>query len=77
MKISLDRRRFRLLSSAVVDAGCLVDLGFDHSPEGSKVLMVGASGIVCELLKTLAFSGFRDIHIWFVDAWWWLFGIRA
>jgi ubiquitin-like 1-activating enzyme E1 B len=27
------------------------------------VLMVGAGGIGCELLKTLVLSGFQDIHI--------------
>ncbi|GAB2225124.1 hypothetical protein Droror1_Dr00005912 [Drosera rotundifolia] len=31
--------------------------------KGSKVLMVGAGGIGCELLKTLVLSGFQDIHI--------------
>ncbi|GAB4837876.1 SUMO-activating enzyme subunit 2 [Ancistrocladus abbreviatus] len=31
--------------------------------KGAKVLMVGAGGIGCELLKTLTLSGFQDIHI--------------
>ncbi|XP_057535099.1 SUMO-activating enzyme subunit 2 [Amaranthus tricolor] len=31
--------------------------------KGAKILMVGAGGIGCELLKTLALSGFQDIHI--------------
>ncbi|KAA3462887.1 SUMO-activating enzyme subunit 2-like [Gossypium australe] len=36
--------------------------------KGAKVLMVGAGGIGCELLKTLALSGFQDIHIVARDA---------
>lgn len=31
--------------------------------EKAKVLMVGAGGIGCELLKTLALTGFNDIHL--------------
>jgi len=37
-----------------------VVLGFFQD---AKVLMVGAGGIGCELLKTLALSGFSEIHI--------------
>ncbi|KAH9297835.1 hypothetical protein KI387_029517 [Taxus chinensis] len=31
--------------------------------KSAKVLMVGAGGIGCELLKTLALTGFKDVHI--------------
>uniref|UniRef100_A0A0C9S4A9 SUMO-activating enzyme subunit n=1 Tax=Wollemia nobilis TaxID=56998 RepID=A0A0C9S4A9_9CONI len=31
--------------------------------QGAKVLMVGAGGIGCELLKTLALTGFKDVHV--------------
>lgn len=30
---------------------------------GAKVLMVGAGGIGCELLKTLALTGFKEVHV--------------
>ncbi|BBN01562.1 ubiquitin-like 1-activating enzyme E1 B [Marchantia polymorpha subsp. ruderalis] len=40
--------------SAMADRGVI---------ENSKVLMVGAGGIGCELLKTLVLTGFKHIHV--------------
>lgn len=40
-------------------------LGSDlsQSVRNSKVLMVGAGGIGCELLKNLVLTGFKDIEV--------------
>lgn len=44
-----------------------VDGIFDNSTQEKikdcKLLVVGAGGIGCELLKTLVLTGFEDIHV--------------
>jgi molybdopterin/thiamine biosynthesis adenylyltransferase len=39
------------------------DAGLKSSIEAAKVLVVGAGGIGCELLKNLVLSGFKDVEI--------------
>lgn len=62
--------RWRDLDKLLARPGNLVGRGFEPSPElkndlqeYAKVLVVGAGGLGCELLKDLALSGFRQLEV--------------
>lgn len=67
---SADNGRWRDLDKLLARPGNIVAPGFDPTPqlreeigELAKVLVVGAGGLGCELLKDLALSGFKNIDV--------------
>ncbi|KAI9680019.1 MAG: hypothetical protein M1817_005034 [Caeruleum heppii] len=67
--INNDRARWRHLDSVLSNPGPFTDPDWVPGPEtvdfleASKVLVIGAGGLGCEILKDLALSGFKDIHV--------------
>ena len=64
------RPRWRALDSLLTRPGRIVAPGFEPAPElagmlkkSIRVLVVGAGGLGCELLKDLALSGFRHLDV--------------
>ncbi|MCJ1291320.1 hypothetical protein MMC34_002863 [Xylographa carneopallida] len=63
------RERWQYLDTFLTQSGPFTDPewvagdGTIQSLESSKVLVIGAGGLGCEILKNLALSGFKDIHV--------------
>ncbi|XP_001633684.2 NEDD8-activating enzyme E1 catalytic subunit isoform X2 [Nematostella vectensis] len=62
--------RWNHIQKLLLRRGPLAHLDFEPGPqvlqfilESAKVLVIGAGGLGCELLKDLALCGFRDIHV--------------
>lgn len=63
------RQRWKYLDSILSTSSPYADDDYVPGPdtiaalESSKILVIGAGGLGCELLKNLALSGFKDIHV--------------
>ncbi|EZG08386.1 hypothetical protein H106_02410 [Trichophyton rubrum CBS 735.88] len=61
--------RWRFLHRVLTRSGPYSDPDWVPGPEtiagleSSKILVIGAGGLGCEILKNLALSGFKDIHV--------------
>lgn len=68
MSLENSKKRFSQLDKLLSTPGPFVGNGFDaslgiDSLSDMKILVVGAGGLGCELLKDLAMMGFVDIHV--------------
>ncbi|KAF2229187.1 putative NEDD8 activating enzyme [Viridothelium virens] len=67
--VSQDRARWKYLDNILTRRGPFTDEQCNPGPDlietlsKAKVLVIGAGGLGCEILKNLALSGFKDIHV--------------
>lgn len=64
-----DRRRWKHMDTLLSRPGGYTDEDYDNGEtalstlEASKILVIGAGGLGCEILKNLALSGFKSIDV--------------